>query len=206
MIIAFFIVIFILVLPFAVVQAARDTSKKEKEEAIKAEREESLSTRFSSLCDRTVNSLKASGWEISKFISCMGAALIVDDAEKRWCAVLRETMKDTKSYAYSDIIRYEVQENGQSIGKSDGSTAAAGALLFGVTGAVVGAAASTNTVTKKCTSLRICMSVNDISNPLIVFDFVQKPLDTNSEEYQKTIKSVNELAATLDYIMSKAKQ
>ena len=55
MIIAFFIVIFILVLPFAVVQAVRDTSKKEKEEAIKAAREESLSTRFSSLCDRTAN-------------------------------------------------------------------------------------------------------------------------------------------------------
>ena len=56
MIIAFFIVIFILVLPFAVVQAVRDTSKKEKEEAIKAAREESLSTRISSLSDRTANS------------------------------------------------------------------------------------------------------------------------------------------------------
>lgn len=202
--VAIFIILGVIIMvPVVLISVAWDNHKKKKQEQLAIQAEKNLAAQFTSLCDGSIRTLQASGWNISKDIRCFDAGIIIDDVSQKWCAVMRDTMAKTKEYNYSDIIRYEVRENGQSVSKSDGSDAAVGALLFGVTGAVVGAASSTSTISKECTSLQVCISINDISQPLLVFNFVQIPLQVDSDGYKAVARLANELIATLDYMISK---
>lgn len=106
-------------------------------------------------------------------------------------------------YEYKDLIDFDVSKSGISILQGNGSNALAGAVIAGTTGAVIGSVTGDKKIDKECSSLVINVRVNNINHPLITIDCLDgKTYMTDSNEYRKTLATVNEIVAVLTYIQA----
>ena len=87
---------------------------------------------------RTIKIL-ASGWTSTR--------LLVDNANKKF--VLQKGKSFSKAYNFSDLINYEVYENGLSKVKGTAGKALIGGAFFGLGGLIVGSSMSKN-IKEKC--------------------------------------------------------
>ena len=160
--------------------------------------------------------------EIDFTISKQADVLYVDDIKKQWF-IQRGNFNGIlpKICNYSDLIEFEVLEDGGSIakgttkGKVSGKTGSAivGGLLFGPVGAVIGASgkrktsSKTTTVTKNtCTSLSVNITVNDLQSPRIGISLITSEVGKETAIYYNAISSAKNIAATLAYIQSGKKE
>lgn len=166
----------------------------------------------------TVNrSMSANNFNATKTVIVGDAKLYIDDNNKKW--FVQKTAIDTnmKIYNYSDLIEFEIFQDGGSIakgttkGKVQGKKGSAivGGVLFGPIGAVIGASGSrkvkstTTTVTKNvCNTLQVRIQVNDINSPEIVIPIINQPTETDSSIYNLLLSSAKTCAATLAYIQT----
>lgn len=135
----------------------------------------------------------------------IGDYLAINQNEKTW-----SPFPYKKVYNYSDLIDYEIIENGKTIYSSISSKGAGGigraiigGLLFGGAGAVVGATtAKSKTETESnnlINSINIKITINDMDIRNIIIDMgYNGPNDT----YQASIvkNTVQDIASTLDII------
>lgn len=113
-------------------------------------------------------------------------------------------IEKSKIYSFSDILKYEVYENGKSVAEGNAGTALAGGLFFGIYGAIIGASASQN-INQICTSLSLKIVVNDIEAPQFIINYIDTPLDKNSKEYAYQISKIKEACSYLEFIINNAK-
>jgi len=121
----------------------------------------------------------------------------VDETSKKWAVGYYGGC--SKVYNFSDIVDFELVENGNNYKSKGGLTRSIiGGLAFGVAGAVVGA-----TTAKKQTTinqLAINIFVSDISNSLVTINFISSETKTDGFVYQSVLSLAKQTIATLTAI------
>ncbi|EQF26329.1 MULTISPECIES: DUF4428 domain-containing protein [Clostridioides] len=134
--------------------------------------------------------------KISKFIE-------FDDDSKRFVVLNgfdREKM-NLNVYNYSDIIEYELLENGETVTKGGIGRALAGGALFGGVGAVVGGVTAKRTTKALIDNLKIKITLNDLNNPNIYINLIQFRTKSNSSIYKMAYSSAQEILSILAIIV-----
>lgn len=129
----------------------------------------------------------------------------IDDCAKRFVYSFQSPNIDIcfSTYNFSDLLDYEVLEDGITIAKSNAGKALVGGALFGVTGAIIGSS-SKRRQTPYCTSLQLRMVFNSLENPDIIIPFIASPVQKGEYLYNLYTEIVNEYAALLSYIQANA--
>lgn len=131
-------------------------------------------------------------------------SLLVDDTNQKW-AIIDAGLGKSAVYSYSDLIEYEILENGNSIVKGRVGSVIAGGLLFGGLGALAGASRSKK-VKNTCSSLIVNIVVNNLEAPRICINLISLETETNSIVYQVAVSKAKEFSSVLSIIKAKAEQ
>lgn len=100
----------------------------------------------------------------------------------------------------SDILSYDLIENGSTVSSGGLGRAAVGAMAFGGAGAIVGAVTGKKKQTKLVNELRIKLGINDIDNPVLYINLIDKPIKSSSSEYSQAMAQANKIISTLDVL------
>lgn len=124
--------------------------------------------------------------------------IAIDQDHKRWMVTTSESYKPT-CYNFSDLISYEIVDDGIDVVSSNAGNAAIGGILFGTVGAIAGASAKRE-ISKTCDDLHIDITVNDLQNPHIVLPLIKGKYDRSSEAYRAKADFAKDIASLLAYI------
>lgn len=93
----------------------------------------------------------------------IGDHLMVDEANRLWSLAAGSFKKKAVGFVYSfdDVEEYELNEDGESVTKGGLGRAAAGGLLLGGVGAVVGGVTGSKKTKGVCTKMDIVISIKD---------------------------------------------
>ena len=150
--------------------------------------------------DRFDRVLESSGFLIDKKTVSGSNTLFVDNTNKRW-TVKTGRKQAVKIYSYSDLLEFEVYEDGDSIAKGKIGSALVGGLLFGVAGAVIGSAGKKG-IKNTCRVLQLRIKVNDLQRPEIVMNFINIETKKDSLVYRSNFEMAKNMAATLSFIQN----
>lgn len=128
---------------------------------------------------------------------CVSDYIYVDEPNQLWCV----PENGTRQYAFSDLLDYEVIDNGEVVVGGSVLGTAVGAMAGGLTGALLGASASK--ATDWCNELKIKLSVNDISTPTIEIPLIKKAALKDSNAYKKAVQTADEIAGVLKVIKAR---
>lgn len=112
--------------------------------------------------------------------NCVGELIQFSDNTKEFIIGSGDT---ADIFEYENIVDYELLQNGATISKGSMGSAIVGGLLFGTTGAVVGAAGSKRIDVDVCTNLSIKITLKDTYRKVCYITFVNGSLATNSTAY-----------------------
>lgn len=132
----------------------------------------------------------------------IGTFIEFDDNQKKWIIPYGNMGKKKypKIYNYSDIVDFELLEDGVTITKGGLGAAIAGGVLFGGVGAIVGGTTGAKKSKSVCNSLKIKITINDINNPVVYINFITTETKKNSYMYQGIYNSAQECLSTLQLI------
>ena len=162
-----------------------------------------VATMTASEIKNIVNKKKESLKELETFTITkdFGSYIKFDENNKKWC--IPDTafgkLKNPIIYSFDDIIGYELLEDGDSIIKSGAGKALAGGLVFGLGGAIVGAAGKRKTKST-CTRLQIKIVLNDISTPNVFINLITTETKKQSIMYQSSYKTAQNILSVLQII------
>jgi ribosomal protein L37AE/L43A len=136
-----------------------------------------------------------------------GAFIEFDENQKTWLIPdgFLGTKKNPKIYNYSDIVDFELLEDGESITKGGLGRAITGGLLFGGIGAVVGGITGGKRSKSICNSLKIKITVNDMRSPVVYINLLATATKKDSFTYKSIYKSAQEILSTLQLICNSPK-
>lgn len=150
---------------------------------------------------------KANDEELDSFsiTKKIGSFIEFDDNQMKWLIPdgFLGKKKNPKIYKYSDIVDFELLEDGESITKGGLGRAVAGGVLFGGVGAVVGGITGGKKSKSICNSLKIKITINDINNPVVYINILTSPTKKDNFIYKSLFKSAQECLSTLQLICSK---
>lgn len=121
---------------------------------------------------------------------------IAADHEKKKILIKNEDNCNYKIYNYSDILSFDLEEDGTKLIEGKAGSAAVGGLMFGTVGAVVGAARKKD-IKEYCTSLILSITINDPSNYRVQISFLVEPIERGTQSYQTALNHAKEMAAIL---------
>lgn len=109
----------------------------------------------------------------------------------------------SRIYKYSDILKYELFQNDALIETSGkGGNALIGGVLFGATGAIIGANIGKKRSTKIINSLKIKITLNNLQTPSLFINCISSPLSMNSQLYQSRIEIAQKILSTLNVMQN----
>lgn len=126
--------------------------------------------------------------------------LYIDERKKYWYVYGYD-----RAYRYSDIVNFEIIQNGTKYKTKNGITrAVVGGLFFGTAGAVVGA----GTAQKESivNNMSINIRVNDANSPLVSIILISEAVNTSSTTYSNTVRLAQQIIAQLSYMKNNATQ
>lgn len=93
--------------------------------------------------------------------------LKIDEKQRKWYVPdgFAGKAKHPRIHSFDDIVDYELIEDGNSITKGGLGRAAVGGVLLGGVGAVVGGVTGGKKSKSTCTTLKIKITLKDMSNP-----------------------------------------
>lgn len=136
----------------------------------------------------------------------VGKHFFMNEYEKLW--VIPNTIWDKKIpkiYSFDDIVSFELIEDNDCIVKGGLGRAIVGGALLGGVGAVVGSATGKKKSKKVITKLIIKITVNDIENPVIYINLIEKPTQASSIIYTNKFKEAQEIISLLELIVKQRK-
>lgn len=183
------ICIAVFVVGLVMLSSQLDKRKKLRLEAKKQQRQQELTSRAEiELAERK--------FAVSKLLSFGDNHIAIDVSAKTVGFVSGSFVRIV---GYSDIISFEVVEDGQAI--TDGSSnALVGGLLFGVTGAVVGASMKKQEAV--CQTMQLRVTVSDVISPSIVMGLITKGVYKTSEKYKEAFMWIKDVCETLAAVRS----
>lgn len=129
-------------------------------------------------------------FSITKFV---GNALEVDEKNKTW-----RIFNTMQIHHYDEIVDFELLEDGESVIKGGGiGKAIAGGVLFGGTGAIVGAATAKRKSKSVCTSMMIKIVLNDMKSPVAYIKLIGSATKKDSGAYKTKQKNAHEILSIL---------
>lgn len=154
----------------------------------------------------TKSYLEQEGFSISKQVTDTenNYSLLVDDTNQQWAIIAARNGTHT-IYHYSDLIEYEILEDGNSVVKGRVGSVIVGGLLFGGLGALAGGARSKK-VKNTCKSMVVCIVVNNLEMPQINIPLISTETKTGSLIHNLATTKAKEIASVLAIIKSKAEQ
>lgn len=137
---------------------------------------------------------------LQKFTSTKKVAgiLYIDESKKLWAipqGIFNNKIKEV--HEYSDILSYEIVEDGNSISKGGVGRAIVGGLLFGGVGAIVGGVTGHKSKAT-CTKLEVIIKLNSMSKPLEKITLISTETRKDNLLYSAAIKRAQEIAAILE--------
>lgn len=126
--------------------------------------------------------------------------LYLDEAKRQWAVpkgFWRNKVKE--AHDYSEILNYEVVEDGNSISKGGVGRAIVGGLLFGGIGAIVGGVTGHKSKST-CNRLEVIINLNNINNPLEKITLISAETKKDSIVYKSAIQQAQEITALLEII------
>lgn len=148
--------------------------------------------------------LRSEGFNIEQSIEIGDYVLYVDDTNKKW-SIKYPLVSSVQTYKFSDLIEFEIIEDGGSITKGRAGSALVGGILFGAAGAVIGASRR-KIVEPICRTLQLRITVDDIDNPEITIYLINKETKKDSYEYTSSMESCRKVASKLSYIQNDGKK
>jgi len=121
-------------------------------------------------------------------------------SENGYIGIIDPKTDNAKIIHIKDVNGFELNIDGQNVANIGG--AAAGALLFGGVGAIIGASSKKEKITK----MNLLFKVNDFNNPTIDIPLVIFKMKKGSMIYNDVSKEVQELMSTLEIIERKSKE
>ncbi|QOR35067.1 zinc ribbon domain-containing protein [Clostridium sp. 'deep sea'] len=131
-----------------------------------------------------------------------GTFIEFDESKKLWLVpdgFLGKKVNPT-IYNFSDIVEFELMEDGDSVVKGGLGRAIVGGVLFAGVGAVVGAATGKKKVKKIVNSLKVKITVNDLNNPTIYIKLLAGKTKTTSILYKNAYNIAQDIISTLSVI------
>lgn len=126
----------------------------------------------------------------------VGKVFYVDDVNKKWHL---PRCKESKSvYDYTDLLDYELIEDGNTVASGSLGRAVAGGLVFGGLGAVVGGMTGKQKAT--CSKLQIKITTKDISHPALYISLLDYEVKKDSVTYKTAINEAQEILSILQII------
>ena len=168
----------------ALIRILRETKKEIKEELAIKEKQERVVLERKKLQD-----LVGEGFVISQTIpigvsELTTTKLLIDNEYKQFVYI--SGRYHTKKYKFSDIINYEVYENGNSKVQGRAGAALIGGAFFGFGGLIAGS------------SIRL----NDFSSPQITIPYIRGEVDKSGIEYRKIIMNLQSVCSMLEYMLN----
>lgn len=108
-----------------------------------------------------------------------------------------------KVFSYDDIIDYELLEDGESVTKGGLGRAVVGGVLLGGVGAVVGGVTGKKKTKTLINSLKIKITVNNISIPSVYIGLLMTQTKSNSIIYKAAYSQAQQILSMLSIISSK---
>lgn len=137
------------------------------------------------------------------------ASTKVTDPQNRFCIATDNQAKkflvksslaaEYRIYKFADLVDYELSQDGVSTIASRAGDALVGGVLFGATGAVIGAAQSKD-IQEYCSSLYIALTLNTTSGFRVQIPFVSGKISKTSSEYAFAVERAKEMIALLQLI------
>ena len=126
--------------------------------------------------------------------------LLIDNQNKKFILQKRKTC--SKTYSFSDLISYEIYENGKSQVQGRAGSALIGGAFFGLGGLIVGSSRSRNII-EKCNQLKLIIHLNDFECPEIVFTYADNAdWDKNGAAYKRLKDNIQSVCSMLEYILN----
>lgn len=124
----------------------------------------------------------------------------IDEQNKKW-RILGSLggSKNSVIYNFSDIVDYELLEDGSSITKGGVGRALVGEALFGGVGAIVGGITGRKNQSM-CNLLQIKITLNNMTNPAVFIKFIGLPTKKDSLTYKSNFKVAQECLSILQLI------
>lgn len=167
----------------------------------------------SSLSDVGLKSLEKEYWSkkesmnsklehFSKFEPNIKVGTWAEFDDKNRIAAFRTGFSSKPNYKvnYEDIEDFSVIENGKSIVKSGAASAAAGGILFGPTGAIVGGLLTRGNKKESCSMLKVSIAIKNESRKEIVL--INTKTKADSTFYKLSQGSLKSIVTKLDKILS----
>ena len=143
------------------------------------------------VASKTINIL-ASGWSSTK--------LIIDNENKKF--IYQKGKNFSRTYNYSDLINYEVYENGKSQVKGRAGSALIGGAFFGLGGLIVGSSMSRD-IEEKCNQLKLIIRLNDFDCPQIMITYVDNVnWDKSGWTYRNMKENLQSVCSMLEYMLN----
>lgn len=125
--------------------------------------------------------------------------IAIDEAKQLWYRVPK-VGGVPRIYDFSDIIDFELIENGAITSSGGLGAAITGGLLFGGVGAIVGSNIGSKKHRNKLNELKIKIVLNNISDPEIYINLLQMPTDSNSMQAKAAYSKAREIISILSII------
>ncbi len=111
--------------------------------------------------------------------------------------VIQQGLWLSKIYNFSEMINYEVYENGISKVRGTAGKTFVGKTFFCQNDLTA------NNESDKCTELKLAIRISDILNPQIIITYLSNVHYSKSgTKYKKIIKNLQEICSTLEYIIN----
>lgn len=124
--------------------------------------------------------------------------ILLDDTNKLFW-ILAAGDDKIRKYNYSELIEFEVKEDGVSIVSGRVGSSIVGGLAFGVTGAIIGSSGS-KTVDQKINELTLNIRVSNFEKPSIKIAMVNKPTFKKDLKYKELMTELEEVISYLTFI------
>lgn len=102
---------------------------------------------------------------------------------------------------YSDILSYELIENGNSIVKSGLGSTIAGGVLLGNVGAIVGSNLGKKSINDVCNELVLKITTKNLDVPVIYINFISSKISKDTEKYKIAVKDAQECSSILQIVI-----
>lgn len=136
--------------------------------------------------------IAANGWKSTN--------LLIDNEHKLF--IYQQGENYSKTYNFTDLVNYEVYENGESKVKGRAGSALIGGAFFGLTGLIVGSSMSRK-VNEKCNQLKLIIRLNDLNRPQIVITYIDNvSWDKTGFTYRAIKENIQTVCSALEYIIN----
>lgn len=145
----------------------------------------------------TEKEIEKNDFKITKKI---GNFVAFDEENKQWATLSTFRGKVKETYNYSDIVNFELIEDGSSVASGGLGRALVGGALFGGAGAIVGGVTGRKKTKGICNSLKLKVTVKDINKPVVYINFIETKTKKDGFVYKTIAEEAQQCLSTFQLI------